>query len=324
MKTLTLKLAVLGTLAAVSAPAMADWTALPASGGSSAYIACNPTGNFGSGSGASAPVKPTSTADACAVIPSTETTVPDSNFSGANAIPVASATRTVTMNNVYTNFTNVVIGDVREIVWRRQVTSSPATYQCIYAMKVNLTNVDYNLTAAGTQNFEVNDIARGGWTGLTTDVAYSTKPTVAEPTYRIGRAYTSVQHRATGYSSLPPTGLGSNPSINGLNSFPGTASASQQQADYDTNWIDFTTDANFLDDDGSTAASSGTYYVRTACSATNPTATANAIRLRQTFQELAGDGVTANPFIEVPVTGFLPTLGSGVVTPAPNAPTSPY
>lgn len=321
MKYLSLKLAVLGALGMTSVPVFATGlVSLPATGvsvtgGTSAYITCNTTGNFGSGSGAGAPVKPTTSANnTCAVFPANESTSPVSGFS-----LVTSATRSVVMNNTYTGGVNKTVGSVTEYVWR-----NAAETECVYGLKVQNNNTDYH-TAAGNQYFEVNDVARAGFSGLTISVGYSTIPTISEPVYRIGRTFTAVQHRASGYSSQPLTGLGSSPSINGLNSWPGTASATQQRADINTNWVNFTTDINFLDDDGSTSAASGLMYVRAACNSDDPEdhELNNAIRLRQTFQELAGDGVTANSFIEVPVRGFVPPSYAptgGTVLPAPTSP----
>lgn len=284
-------------------------TGFTVTGGTSAYTLCNTTGNFGSGLA----TKPTTSANnTCAVFPASELTTPETGFS-----LVASASRPVVMNNTYTGNTDKTVGTVTEYVWRKQTGS---TYECIYGAKVVNSNTDYNTSAAGNQYFEVNDFARGGFSGLPVDVAYSTIPTISEPVYRVGRAYTAVQHRASGYTSQPLTGLGSSPSINGLNAFPGTAGSTQQLADINTNWVDFTTDANYLDDDGSTSAASGMFYVKTTCSSASPTTSVSdeAIRLRQTFQELAGDGVTANPFIEVKVRGFVPPGGS--ITPAHTDP----
>ena len=328
MKNTAIKLAVLGALGVVTTQvAMADWTNLPATGVSvggntSPYLLCNTTGDFGSG----ITTKPTSNSDACARILTFETQVPDPTYTGFSSIPVASATRTITMNNTYTNFSNVNVGELRELVWRK---SSGGVYECIYGVKINLNNVDYNLLEAGFQTFEVNDIARGGWGNVDLDIAYSTYAAVADPTYRAGRTFTSVQRRnETGYVNQPLT-PGSTASINGVNTYPtpsGQPTAAQQSAQLNSNWVDFTADVNFQDDDGSSVAASGWYYVRTACSSAAPVATANAIRLRQTFQELAGDGTSPNPFIEVPMTGFIldSAIGGGSVTPAPNAPTNPY
>ncbi|HEC74497.1 MAG TPA: hypothetical protein ENI26_09010 [Methylophaga aminisulfidivorans] len=308
MKNFKLKLVVLSTLSCLaSGQAMADWENLPTSGvsvsgGTSPYILCNPTGDFGSGSGVDRPVQPSSTSDTCAVLPASDSTVPDASYTGLSRIPVVNRTSTITMNNSYTNNTNVDIGTLREYAWRK---ADGAGYQCIYAMKVTLYQADYNLTESGVQNFEINDMARKGWSGKTVDVAYSTVPSDASPTYRVGRTFTAVQHRP-GDVDQPLTGLGSSPAINGLNSWPGSASATQQKADLDADWVDFTTDVNYKDDDGSTNAASGLQYVRTSCSSGSFTTSSDAIRLRQTFQELNGDGASDNPFIEIEVEGTLP------------------
>lgn len=309
MKNLKLAIAVTSALTALASNnVMADWTNLPTAGvsvggGTSPYILCNPTGNFGSGSGPNAPVRPTSITDACAVLPSNDAFPPDSTFTGASRIPVVNNTTPIIMNNSFTNSTNVQIGTLREYVWRNASSNI-----CIYGMKVNLTNTDYNLNVPLTQTFEVNDMARRGWSGKTVDVAYSTVATVSSPTYRIGRTFTAVQHRPeTGYVAQPLTG--SSLAINGVNVWPtpaGRPTAAEQQANVDADWVDYTTDANFLDDDGSTSSASGMQYVRTACSSATFTTANDAIRLRQTFQELSGDGVTDNPFIEVEVFGVLP------------------
>lgn len=246
------------------------------------------------------------------MFPASELSAPETGFTF-----IASASRPVVMNNSYTGGNPITVAQVTEYVWRKQTGSN---YECIYGAKVNMNGNDYNTGEPDVQNFEVNDIARGGFTGLPVDVAYSSLPSIADVVYRVGRAYTSVQHRDTGYSTQPLTGLGSYPSINGLNSYPGTASASQQLADIHTNWVDFTTDANWEDDDGSTSRASGMVYVKTTCTSAAPSTSEDdgAIRLRQTFQELSADGVTGNFFIEVPVRGFVPPGGS--ITPAHTDP----
>lgn len=322
----SIKLAVITALGVLSSPVLATGfvnipsTGFTVSGGTSAYTLCNTTGNFGSGSGANAPVRPTTSANnTCAVFPSRESKAPDANYTGLDADPATSTSQPIVMTNTYTGGNPITVGTLTQYVWQRSTGSG--TYECIYGTKIVMSNTDYNTGLSGSQHFEVNDVAFGGFSGLTVDAAYATIATVAEPVYRIGRAFTAVQHRASGYAAQPLTGLGSNPSINGLNSWPGTASSTQQQADIDVNWIDFTTDVNYLDDDGSTSAASGMMYLRTSCSSPLPsTPTTNAIRLRQTFQEPAGGGGD-NPFIEVAVPGFLPGSGSGSVAPAP---TSPY
>ncbi|GAA0218013.1 hypothetical protein GCM10008964_06890 [Methylophaga marina] len=265
-----------------SGQAMADWENLPATGVSvgsdtSAYILCNPTGNFGSGSASGAPVQPTSVTEACALLPATDAAVPDSNFTGLNRIPIGSKTRSIYMNNSYTNYTDINIGVMREYVWRRPTNDG---YECIYGMKVTMNFNDYDLNQPYSQFFEINDLARKGWSGKTVNVAYSTVPTSADPTYRIGRTFTSIQHSAgVSYIAQPPVGLDSSPAI-----------TSTQKADLNSDWIVFTTRADVV---------SGMQYVRTECSANDLTTASDAIRLRQTSRD-------GQPPIEIEVEGFLP------------------
>lgn len=327
MKASTLRLAVLGIFGVVYSQAMAGFESIPTttpitiSGGTTAYIICNPTGDFGSGSGTNTSVKnpTTSPQNTCYIspAPASDLTAPISGFS-----LVTSANRQVTLNNTYSGNTNKNIGTLLDVVWR-----NAAQTECIYGTKFTATTTDYNTGNAGNQYFEANGIARGGFvdtsssTARTVEVAYSRSSASADVVYRAGRTFTSVQHRP-GDVAQPLTGLGSSPSINGLDSWPGSASATQQLADLNSNWVEFTTDVNARDDDGSTTASSAMFYIKTSCSSAAPVAVANAIRLRQTFQEQSTDG--ANPaanqrFIEVPVTGFVPPNGAATPTP-----TSPY
>lgn len=314
----SIKLAVITALGILSSQALATGlVSIPTTGfavgsDTSAYTLCNTTGNFGSGSGANAPVKPTTGANnTCAVFPADELDAPVSGFD-----LIAAATRSAVMNNSYTNNTNVTVAEVTEYVWMNS-----AGTECIYGMKVNNFGVDYNKQASGNQYFEVNDVARGGFGSLAVSAGYSTIPTIAEPVYRIGRTFTAVQHRGTG--GTPATGYLAQPltiptpafngAINGINSWSSplaVPTAYEQSAALNSNWIDFTTDVNYKDDDGSTSAASGMMYVKAACSYPSGTGpddyvSNDGIRLRQTFQELSGDGVTANPFIEVSVPGYI-------------------
>lgn len=323
MKASILKLAVISAISvAYSQVLAAGFEALPKttpitiSGGTTAYITCNPTGDFGSGSAVKNPTS--SPNDTCYIspAPSTDLTSPVSGFS-----LVASANRTVTLNNTYSGGTNKNIGTVLDVVWRNS-----AQTECIYGTKFTATTTDYNTLNTGNQYFEANGVARGGFvdsssgTPRDVSVAYSRSSATADVVYRAGRTFTSVQHR-TGDVSRPLTGLGANPSINGKDSNSGNATAAQQLADLNDNWVEFTTDVNARDDDGSTNASSAMFYVRTSCTSAAPTAVANAIRLRQTFQEQSTDG--SNPpadqrFIEVSVTGYVPP--NGLATPTPTSP----
>lgn len=320
MRNFKIKLALISVLGLLSTSSYAAFVSLPTSGASSAYTACNTSGNFGSGVPSFPPT------DGC-VVSQTGAGAPDPTGAGAGHTLGAgyAKTRSIQVNNTYTGGVTKTIGSLQDWVWKNSAGTS-----CIYGTKITLfltAAADY-LPAAGTQYFEVNDIARGGFSGKTITAAYSYPGSPSDLVYRIGRSYTSVQHRSSGYTSLPLTGLGITPppSINGLDSWPGTASATQQLADYNDNWVDFTTDVNARDDDGSTSAASSWVYVKAdgcpALSGTTPQDTADAIRLRMTFQEQSTDG--SNPpqdqhFIEISLPGFAPSGSS-----ATPAHTNPY
>lgn len=275
--------------------------------------------NFGS-SGVQIPT--TTTDNTCATFPANEATAPVSGYT-----LIASANRSVVMNNTYTNSTSITVGTVWDRVWRNAAGTS-----CIYGTKFVPANIDYRPTVTGTQYFEVNDIARGGFSASgSVNVGYFTPVTTppTSPVYRIGRTYTSVQHRAlkydtaankalvgTNYEDLPPSAGGSTASINGEDfeiaaSTTAVTSAANQTAAVDSNWVSFTTDAVWADDDGQTSPNSAMTYVEAACSTAAPVAVNDAIRLRQTAQEFAR-------FIQVSVPGFVPPGGSA--SPAPVVP----
>lgn len=315
MKNFKVQLAVMGALGLIAVPSHAAFVSLPSSGASSAYIACNTTGDFGSLTS----IKPPT--DGC-VVSQAGANPPDPTGAGAgHALYLGSAkTRPIVVNNTYTGGVNKTIGNVQDWVWKNAAGTS-----CIYGTKLTMTfttAADYN-TATGAQYFEVNDIARGGFAGKTITAAYSYPGSPSEVVFRVGRTYTSVQHRV-GDTDIPPN-AGSVVSINGLDAWPGSASAAQQQAPWHDNWVDFTTDVNARDDDGSTTAASSWVYVKAdACPALSggvPVDTPDAIRIRQTFQERSTDG--ANPpadqrFIEISLPGFAPAGSSA--TPAHTNP----
>lgn len=322
MKNVKLKLALLSALTIVSAQTFATGlVALPATGasGTSAYLTCHTRNNFGS----SGVQIPNSTTDNnCATFPANELTAPVAGYTS-----VISASRAVIVNNTYTNFTNVQVGTVTDRVWRNAANTS-----CIYGTKFVPANVDYRPTIAGNQYFEVNDIARGGFASSgSVNVGYFTSITTppTSPIYRIGRTYTSVQHRAfkydtatnkalvgTNYVALPPSASGSVASINGEDveiaaGDPAATIPANQTAAVDSNWVDFTADAVWADDDGQTSPNSPMTYVEAACTSAAPVAVNDAIRVRQTAQEFAR-------FIQISVPGFVPP--GGAVAPTPVVP----
>lgn len=329
MKKVILAMAFAGLFVVNATPVYATGlVTIPAAGFSgTAYKECfalgqtstNPLNNYGSAGTATA----TTTANnECAVFPANDATSPVSGYT-----LVAAANRNVVINNTYTGGTNITVGVVQDRVWRNAAGTS-----CIYGAKFVPANVDYQPGVTGNQYFEGNDIARGGFASSGDVLAgyYAPSASSTSPVYRIGRTFTAVQHRAlkydvlankqlpgTGYLSLPTSGTGSSTaSINGVNTpiasgTTASATAAEQTAAVDSNWVDFTFDAVFADDDGATNPNAANTYVQAACSSAAPVAVNDAIRVRQTAQELAN-------FIEASVPGFVPP--GGTAAPAPTVP----
>lgn len=319
MRNVTLKLAVVGALFGSVQVQAAGWESVPAAGfASSAYTNCynanrispyggvanNAKGNFGSFTIPSALYPAAGVNDTCWVAkPASEASLP----AGKTGYTVTgSATRAIPNPIGGTS-----IGSLADRFWR-----NPTTNMCIIGTRVTMTNVDSD-SAAGTQLFEVNDIARGGFSGSgALSVAYTifTSPvTAASPMYRVGRTFTSVQHRAykydtaankaengTNYLDLPTKNsvtaaiTGENTPINSTT--VASTTLATQDAAVNANWLDFTLDTVYSDDDGFTNATSAFTYIEAPCTA-SPTEQANAIRLRQTAQENA-------TFKEITMTGF--------------------
>lgn len=315
MKNVKMKLAI-GALSFASAQAFAAGSlcSLPAAPTGSAYIEAYNTGrviptmpatttaclartNFGT---LTRDTAASCTVSNCAISGlASEVTAPLAGY----AI-VTSATRTIPTTTGGTGN----IGSVLDVVWRNGST-------CIIGTRVTMTNADHDSGVAGTQYFEVNDVARGGYSSSgTVGVGYFLQAAAASPAYRIGRTYTAVQHRAykyagtvsekqnngTGYVDLPPIAGSSTLDINGVNTAingstvatVGALPTTLQDAQVNSNWVDYTADTVFSDDDGATNASSAMFYVEAPCNSTDNAATINstwvktgAISLRQTAQE---------------------------------------
>lgn len=245
--------------------------------------------------------------------------------------PISGYGLQVTSNsqNVFATDGVTVIGNATQRIWRN-TSVSPAS--CILGTKVTLsTNAFYN----GSLYFELNDIAVGGYSGSGgVNVGYfaaSATPALS-PIYRAGRSFTSVQHRSyryvgtqaerqnngIGYLDLPTIGGSPTLNINGVNAgiagtTIATATAAQQEAQINSNWVDFTVDAGYQDDDGGTNPVSAIAYVEFACNSDSaaiintvaPSGStagwrkAGALRLRQTAQE-------NTTFHEISLTGYAP------------------
>ncbi|WP_029148224.1 hypothetical protein [Methylophilus sp. 5] len=300
MKKLILALAVSGLYAINTTSAFATGlVAIPATGFSeSAYTLCNTTGNFGS----SVSTTPTTTANnTCTVFPANEAISPVAGYT-----LIASVSRSAVIGGV-------TIGTVSDRVWRNAAQNS-----CIFGARFTAASADWDAGTAGTQYFEVNDIARGGFGNLSVNAGYFMQAASASPVYRIGRTFTSVQHRAhvyngsagdkllpgANYLSLPIIGGALTLAINGETSsvWPASTTAAKQSAAINANWIDFTLESVYLENyDLSSSLVSPMVYVEAACDSSNVNswAKSGAIRLRQTGQE--GEGL-----VEISIDGFAP------------------
>jgi len=309
MKNVILKFAVLSIFGGLSAQASSAEITLPAAGfASSAYTNCyntgrtagDPKGNFGSYPIALAnyPTSSTSTNSTCYVTkPASEIVLPagKTGFTLVGSTSGTIPTATGAGGN---------IGSYVDYAWRNSTTNT-----CIIGTRVSMINADHDSSIGGTQYFEVNDIARGGfdYTGSGDVKVYYTifasPVTSASPVYRVGRTKNSVQHRAlkydtlankalngTNYLDLPTKNVNPGPISGELTGINATTAASTTPATQDaivnSNWVDFTTDTVWVDDDGSLAPISAFVYIEATNCTANPTIKTDAIGLRQTAQEL--------------------------------------
>jgi len=259
----------IGCLLFASVPVMATgFVSLAATGyrvpgGTSAYTLCNVTGDFGSSPDGS--------------IPPTFTPAPGANNTCAipriptGYVQTANTVRSIVMKNAYTINTNVIVGSVTDRVWRSGTS-------CIYGAKIVLHNKDYDRRAGkpGVQYFEINDILRAGFKTRAPAIAYLFSTDADDVLYRAGLTLKSVVHRP-GDSPRPLTSI----------------------APISKNWVDFTTDINFLDDDGSSVRDSSWLLVRSTCTTAAPTTLTGALKFRQMGQE-------GQPNIEISVPGYAP------------------
>ncbi len=247
----------------------ADGVAVP--GGASAYVSCNLTGDFGSNPNGSTP--PTFSPDGGA---NNTCAIPGIASPLAGYVQVANAVRNIVMNNAYTLNKPVTLGTVTDRVWR-------GGKSCIYGAKIRLNDVDYDLRASspGFQYFEINDFLRAGFKNrgpLAIAYHYTTRGAGQsdDVLYRAGLTFTSVVHKP-GDSAQPLTSV----------------------APLSLNWVDFTSDVNFEDDDGSSVRDSAWSLIKSSCTAAAPKALAGALKFRQMGQE-------DQPLLDVQISGFAP------------------
>lgn len=182
------------------------------------------------------------------------------------------------------------VATLTDTIWRNADKT-----QCIYGTHLQMKVAPL----ADGLSWEVNDIARGGFAGLPVEVAYFYKPHAddkgvnTEVIFRAGLTFTSVRH---GKGDLDLPAMKAAPAAN-------VAITSVQAAAISENWVNFTTDLNVNDPDGSSRSISPMMYIKTTCSAENPVERENAIRLRTT-------GQNGQRQLEVAVPGLVPVGGN--------------
>jgi len=271
-----MKAAVAATLVVSSAQVMATgYVSLPTSGASSAYIECNTTGSYGQGTS----IRPTTTANnTCAVF-----TAP----SGDGYTQKSSTTRQIVMNNTYTGFSNVTVGTYQDQVWFKSTENA-----YVFTIRLNMNTTPYAELPSEEDPeeledayFEINDIQRTGFANASTvQIAYRVDAAADEVLFRAGRTATAV-------SAVAPYALP-------------TSAAAPWNADT----VDFTTDVNNEDPDGSSPKDSAYMHVRVTNSGdtagtsyTNTATDANTIKFKQLGQE-------GQPLITIERGGFKPTF----------------
>lgn len=156
-----------------------------------------------------------------------------------------------------------VVANVNDRVWRNSTNT-----RCIYGTRVRLT--------PQSGDFEVNDVVRAGVRNRApVSIAYFYNAAADEVLFRAGLTRTS--------ADTPP-----NP-----------ARPLTSVAPISTNWVDFTSDLNRNDPDGSNKPDSPWLYIQSACTAAAPITLQGAILIRQSGQE-------GQPPITLSIPGYAP------------------
>jgi len=305
MKSHLLKLAIITAMGVSNQAYATGFVELPSAGvavaagknqpaGTTGWQLCNTTGSYGS----DAYIAPTTGANnTCAVFPDSQRTLSNSPVSTIATAVNAKTTSTITANGE-------ALGTLGQRTWR-----NAANTQCVFAKYIDFATTgtyDYNPQLAGSQRFEANDVALGGFsTTPTVSAGYYHTSITDSPVFRVGRSFTSVQMQPeldalgnptnnpfTGFVHRPingPTVPAAGTEINGVGqTFPPSTivpTAAQQTSEIRTNWVDFTLDnTGGVDEDGTTATNTPVMYVQANCTG-NVMSTANTIRIRQTGQE---------------------------------------
>lgn len=246
--------------------AQAGFVTLPkAANAESAYVLCNPTGNLGL---------------SISEVPKTD----DNNACSISTTKLLESA----MNSPLEGFrlVGMMVSDIEipekirgespagavltDAIWRNKENT-----ECILGTHLQMKDTPL----ANGSYWEVNDIARAGFAGGDVGIAYFYKlaaPEIGggtEVLFRAGRTFTSVKVAVD--KQLPSTK--SAPSKN-------MAISESNSAAYSANWVTFTTDLSFKDEDGITQPNSSIFYIKYACDARDPISKPGAIRFRTTGQ----------------------------------------
>lgn len=261
--------------------AQPGFVVLPNSGDvPSAYVVCNPTGNYGLINAKT----PEGGNDACSVT-SAELMKSPLNAPLDGFRMIGMLVSDVVMPAPHAGEISAV-AVLTDAIWRNKENS-----ECILATHLQMNDAPL----ANGQYWEINDIARGGFAGKDVAIAYFYKPHSdqeggnTEMLFRAGRTYTSVKTTLSD-GQLPSTKNA--PPVN-------VAVNENNAAAYSENWINFTTDLSFNDTDGFTRAISSIFYIKYACDERDPVAQPNAIHLRAT-------GQSGLPLLDIAAKGLVP------------------
>lgn len=242
------------------------FVSLPKNGSAdSAYVLCNPTGGYGL---LAAEIPTTDSNNACSISTSKLLeSATNSPLEGFRLIGMMVSDIEMPKPEVGERPDLAVLTDA---IWRNKENT-----ECILGTHLQMKDAPL----ANGQYWEVNDIARAGFAGSDVAVAYFYKlaaPEVGGETevlFRAGRAFTSVKVATD--KPLPTT----------KNAPPANVAISENNAAaFSANWVNFTTDLSFKDDDGVTRANSSIFYIKYACDARDPVSKPGAIRFRTTGQ----------------------------------------
>jgi hypothetical protein len=232
----------------------------------SAYIQCNPTGDYGK----SVSKSPQDIENKACFVTTAELEKSE-NFAPIPGFKmVGMQISDVAMPKPYASEQNNAVAVVTDTFWRNESKTECILGTHLYMQDVPLADGSY---------WEVNDVARSGFAGMDVEIAYFYKPHSkevggnTEVLFRAGRTFTSVAtDKITGLPSLK-NAPASNMAISKNNS----AAVSE-------NWVNFTTDVSYKDIDGNTRHMTSMFYIKYPCDARNVVSKDGAIRFRTTGQ----------------------------------------